>query len=213
MLKISRLNFRPLLEGSHLPFYRTGSPHHWELADAKFMREELNISYYFDLRTIEEQEKCNFYLHLKDKVDFEHVSAPIDLCMDDFFKLAYQSGLDYANYYIRMLPKAYEVLQKVKQKEAELQPGEKILFGCAAGKDRTGLLALLILKDKGYEDAEIIADYMASIQATQLYLHYFYDENFKRVISEDKFLASMTPKPYVIEVVLDHINTHSLYQG
>lgn len=51
--------------------------------------------------------------------------------------------------------KAYQALF------AAMQAGEvPLLFHCTAGKDRTGVAAMLILKTLGVSDADILADYM-----------------------------------------------------
>lgn len=47
-----------------------------------------------------------------------------------------------------------------------------VLFHCAAGKDRTGLLAMFLLAIAGVDDMDIIADY----EISRTYIQYFSDD-------------------------------------
>jgi hypothetical protein len=204
------INFRPLYPKAGLPFYRTGSPHYWDTADIHTFNKDLGITHYYDLRTEFEQDRCRYCTELKMETPIKHVSSPIDLTGDAFLDIVNASALDYANYYLRMLPRAIQVADQLQAHAEETQGEEKLLFGCAAGKDRTGLVAMVLLKRNGVDDASILEDYMESAQADFLTLKYFYNEWVKDKISPDDFVASMRPKPYTLEIVLDHINTHKL---
>lgn len=204
------INFRPLCPKASVPLYRTGSPHYWNENDIVHFRNHLGITYYYDLRTEFEQNRCRYCLELKKNATIEHVSTPIDLTGDLFFDTVNASALEYANYYLRMLPQAMKVADLIFAHAERLTEGEKILFGCAAGKDRTGLVAMILLKKYGVNDAMILEDYMESSNAEKLTLKYFYNEGVKEKISPEAFVASMRPKPYTLEIILDHINTHKL---
>lgn len=204
------INFRPVCPKASVPLFRTGSPHYWDEEDVIQFRHNLGITYYYDLRTEYEQSRCRYCVEIKSNTPIKHVSAPIDLTGDLFFDNVNASALDYANFYLRMLPHAIKVADLIFAHAQKLIKGEKILFGCAAGKDRTGLVAMILLKKYGINDAMIIEDYMESSFAEKHTLKYFYNEWLKDKISPEEFVASMRPKPYTLEIILDHINTHKL---
>ena len=83
-----------------------------------------------------------------------------------------------------------------------------VVFHCTAGKDRTGVLAAILLLRLGVDEADIIADYQVS--------HTYNQTGINRVISsmpqlqpylaqagEDSFLHS---RPANIQAVLDVLN-------
>lgn len=55
-----------------------------------------------------------------------------------------------------------KVLTVLKENEAQ---GKATLFHCTAGKDRTGIVSMALLMDKGVEDEVIIKDYMKTNQS------------------------------------------------
>ena len=204
------LNFRSLCPNNPLPFYRTGSPHYWEKEDILHLRRHLGITHYYDLRTEIEQHHCRYCRELKENPFIQHVSMPIDLTGDSFFDTPNASALDYANFYLRMLPQAMKVAEHLFVHAQSMTKDEKILFGCAAGKDRTGLVAMILLKKYGIEDAWILEDYMKSFYTEKDILKHFYTDAFKNKITPEAFVASMQPKQSTLEIILNHIHTHQL---
>lgn len=65
-------------------------------------------------------------------------------------------GLWYAGLFRAQAPRLVEALVLIAESEGG------VLFHCAAGKDRTGILAVAILSSAGAEREHIIADYMAT---------------------------------------------------
>ncbi|MGI5873278.1 MAG: tyrosine-protein phosphatase [Bacillota bacterium] len=110
-----------------------------------------------------------------------------------------------ARAYFSELPAAAAPLRKIFHLFAEAENG--VLFHCEAGKDRTGVVAALLLTLVGAEEAEIIDDYAAS---------------FDRLYGEgaDVFLADreLIPKAEVMEYFLDffyakYISSESFFAG
>ncbi|MCD2172096.1 tyrosine-protein phosphatase [Rhizobium sp. C4] len=60
--------------------------------------------------------------------------------------------------YVRALEERMEVIASILTVIAEAEAGA-VLFHCTAGKDRTGLIAALLLVNAGVADDDIIADY------------------------------------------------------
>ena len=60
-----------------------------------------------------------------------------------------------ANSYVKMVD-----TQMVEIVDTIMSAKTNVLFFCNAGKDRTGVVSAIILKRMGFDDAQIIADYM-----------------------------------------------------
>jgi protein-tyrosine phosphatase len=69
--------------------------------------------------------------------------------------------VDMAHGYLRMLESFTDYLSAMVQAVAN---GEKILFHCAAGKDRTGITAMTMLALAGVADSYVLDDYEMSAQ-------------------------------------------------
>lgn len=63
-------------------------------------------------------------------------------------------------------------------------PGQRVVIHCYAGKDRTGIVAALLLASLGVDDAAIVADYTASDAAIEPSLAYAerHDSEWARLI-------------------------------
>lgn len=62
------------------------------------------------------------------------------------------------DFYARTLSTRAEALREVMQAITEAPPGA-VMFHCTAGKDRTGVIAALLLGNADVRDADIVADY------------------------------------------------------
>ena len=71
------------------------------------------------------------------------------------------NGIDaYVGMYFEILTGTHVEIYKQFFRHLLDKPSENVLFHCAAGKDRTGVLSSLILKLVGASDEEIALDYM-----------------------------------------------------
>lgn len=104
---------------------------------------------------------------------------------------------------IDTMPSAFvTVMREIAQAEGA------VLFHCSAGKDRTGLIAMMLLDLAGVDRAQIVADYTL----TATYLGPLIDQHRAAVEAEggdfttySKYLAST---PATMESFLDHFQTH-----
>ncbi|GGP21925.1 tyrosine-protein phosphatase [Silvimonas iriomotensis] len=85
------------------------------------------------------------------------------------------------------------------------QPEGCVLFHCSAGKDRTGMVAALLLNLAGVPDEDIIADYTRSATNLHLALAQFGEQN----APELRHLLGAEPEHMVM--FLDHLRRH--YDG
>lgn len=98
--------------------------------------------------------------------------------------------------YISLLDDSAAALSQVFSHLAEAQGGS--LFHCSVGKDRTGVVALLLLKLAGVADIDVVADYSMS----EIYMQDIFVDYAKRDDIPPHVLRS---KPQSAQRVLQHL--------
>lgn len=156
-------NFRGL--GSHLDnikplFYRTGNPSNISIEDAKIIKS-LNVTHYVDLRSDKEVELYGKPIKLiYEGINWVHM--PVQGYHAYFEDILYPSKRDYAEYYKKILRASEESTRKLVDlinKSPGILP---LVFGCTAGKDRTGVISALLLLVMRHSDNDIMEDYALS---------------------------------------------------
>ncbi len=142
--------------------FRADGLHRTDAAGQELVAQ-LGIRRLVDLRSSEEAEGEGRFQHTMVQVDavpiVERISDLIktvgvdvtDLMLEHYFIMARDSGAQFAA--------ALGVVADA------LDRGEPVVFHCAAGKDRTGLVAALLLGGLGVPDDHIAADYAQSALA------------------------------------------------
>lgn len=140
--------------------YRSGSIS-FKNEDEKKAFQERHIQNVLDLRSHQEVESCHD--EITNDCNYIHISAIADDTNFDMTSFAFQDELTIVK---GMFSKIYENLPfsnpAYKKIFEILENHESILFHCSAGKDRSGIAAMLILKLLGVDDETIIQDYMKS---------------------------------------------------
>lgn len=90
-----------------------------------------------------------------------------------------------AGLYISLLDNSATELAQIFRILAQTQEGT--LFHCAVGKDRTGVVAMLLLQLAGVEEADIVADYAV----TDTYMREVFDKRFSNIDIEDYRIRSL----------------------
>ncbi|MCL1918232.1 MAG: tyrosine-protein phosphatase [Peptococcaceae bacterium] len=165
----------------------------------------LGVRTVIDLRNQDEYEKVPSGLS-----EYEHVTY---VCLPlyseetkrslDFDKLPPDFNL--GALYIDMLDTHQDSIRRFFAQAAQAREG-KILFHCSAGKDRTGLLAALLLKLCGVSDNDVIQDYAL----TEVFLAQMLPilkENAGMPAQLDKLVDDMLGSdPVHMERLLKHLN-------
>ena len=159
--------------------YRADSLSSLSRVDIKKLNE-LNIVYDCDLRSHYEQEmapdkawKAEFIdCHLYAESPAEHVDKAILTKliknikpMDNYLGQIYQKVL--------LSTHGQKIFKTVLEKLLTLEDDQALVFHCSAGKDRTGMIAALILMGLGVSDDDITRDYLVT---NRLY-HFSYQKN------------------------------------
>jgi len=131
--------------------FRSDALHHLTPADLRRVRDELGIRIVVDLRsTAERAGEAPTSLcappvreHHVPLFDGERRSAPSSMTLDEIYSILLRVARAPIARFVRLLAESRE----------------PVLFHCAAGKDRTGVLSAVVLGVAGVGDEDIVADY------------------------------------------------------
>ena len=138
-------------------FYRSDALHRLSEDDLSWM-EEKKITYVLDLRSRSEVEQAPDRI----RENFTYCSIPMsDRVNDSQEKLSMPERL--SDLYITILNTHQEEIKEVMERIAE-RSGEPVVFHCAVGKDRTGVIAMLLLRLAGVSGEVVAADYSVSAE-------------------------------------------------
>ena len=134
--------------------FRSDALHHMSPRDVALVRDELGIRTVVDLRSTAERTRepmaalyaPPFRAHHIPLFDRDRSGAAPALPLDELYRALLAVAREPMARIVRVLAEAHE-------------PG---LFHCAAGKDRTGLVAAVVLGAVGVRDADIVDDYAAT---------------------------------------------------
>ena len=130
-------------------FYRSDLPKNMDDEEIEKILK-LNISTVIDLRTEEEVNRKPNSLNIKN-IDYYNVSLLGDKCpeFEKDIPIGYMNILSNNE----TMRKTFKIILDAKG---------SVLFNCTAGKDRTGMVAMLLLKLADVYDEDILVDYQIS---------------------------------------------------
>ncbi len=208
------LNFRPLFNlqaSAQAPsyLYRSGELIELSAEEVNFIAHDLKIKHYLDMRTVQEVDKNGKPEQLID-AGVTWINFPIN---DNNHYFRTKSNPDYNDYYDSY--KELLVLNKEQYKNIIIHLAkvykQGCIFSCFAGKDRTGILAILLMLFVGVERNDIITDYVASEKSLLNNINYFESKWTKKGLSKVQYAARLTPSPQTATLLIHHIN--SIYGG
>ena len=201
-------NFRdlgglPTLDGRrirHLRLLRSDTLQALSERDAAALRDDFGLQVVIDLRLAREViEEGRGPLAAFDSIGY--VNAPLEMASTD--GVAPERVLEAL--YLQCLHSPSTV-QAVKYVAANA--GKPTLFHCAAGKDRTGVVAALVLSLLGVDDETIVGDYMDSAPNMPRML-----ARFAMWPRYRDHLAAMPPQVYAVEEKPIRALLHALRVG
>jgi protein-tyrosine phosphatase len=139
--------------------YRADGPHALTDADVTTLRG-LELSTVIDLRTVEEVEQRGCYTTVLSDVVEYHLPM-IDVLPDANELPAWVDPSVVARRYRDMLDSGHDSIAEILAVLSD-PSAYPAMFHCSAGKDRTGLVAAVVLGIVGVPDATIVADYALS---------------------------------------------------
>ena len=147
--------------------FRSDALHHMTAEDVRFARNELRLATVIDLRSLGEVQRDklgplmdgpinHYHLPLIEEVRYSTTDQPNGDAFGDPFATADQ-------YFGRLEQGGAKIATVVRLLSTGVYPA---VFHCAAGKDRTGIVAAVVLSLLGVSDEQIIRDYAT----TSLYI-------------------------------------------
>ncbi len=167
--------------------FRSDAPVSLSAADVETLRR-LKITTHIDLRTADEVERWPSAVANLEGFRYHHV----DLCA--CMQMLPESEAGVAASYLEMTGQA-EPMARIFHIIANAEGG--VMFHCAAGKDRTGVVAAILLMLAGVERADLLADYIL----TAAYMR----EPVKKLFETDPDIPYyiLTPRVEYMEAFLD----------
>ena len=181
-------------------FVRSDVPmglHDDDLAELK----RFGLTTVIDLRQPHELERDPSCLQSRDGVDWHHVEVWGHIDEDDgpadkFDIVAfYLAALDHAG---PGFARAFEILARSEG---------SALFHCTAGKDRTGLLALLLLEVAGVPTELIVADFALTHDRIGPLRERLLADAEKNGVSREQFSRLLGATPDMIEPAIEHLRS------
>ena len=193
------INFRPVgtATGLAAQFYRSGDLAGVQASAATAIYNRLGVRSFIDLRSEAEVIRYGEPVELtRQGVDW--VRSPISGYSGEPIRHASASAADYARYYLDLLESSSMALVNSLTVIAD-RCEEPVVFGCHAGKDRTGLLSIVLLEIAGATRDEIRDDYAASTQALQVSIDNFSDKWQRRGLDRQVYATRLTAHPETID--------------
>ncbi len=155
-----------------------------------------------DLRSPEEIDKEADLLAEDSR--FQYLSLPVFSADASPAALAAET-FDMGALYVHMLRDRGEVFQKILR--AVLGTEGVVLFHCTAGKDRTGVLAALLLLAAGVDRETVVAEYAYTGELLRPLLDKL-REGMPEGAGRERAEAMLAADPAYIETLIDDLDTH-----
>jgi protein-tyrosine phosphatase len=198
------INFRDLIAFSALGLFRgsvfrTGTLAGLDRESARQLVGQTSLRGFVDLRTVQERERDGEATRLAEAGVVVH-HHPIDEGRTRVRAHRDPSPEDYAQSYVAMLDLAAAALGTVLDLIALGQL--PLAFGCTAGKDRTGVVAALLLACLGAEEDAIVEDYAATTSALAGHLGAFEAHWTRKGLSPQAYAARLVAHPQAMRTFL-----------
>lgn len=167
--------------------------------------ERLGLATVIDLRQPQELERDRSCLHGLEGLDWHNVEVWGRIDSDD----GPADEFDIVAFYLAALDHAGPAFAEAVTLLAESEGAA--LFHCTAGKDRTGLLALLLLEVAGVPTEAIIEDFALTHDRIDPLRERLLNDAEKRGVSREQFSRLLGATPDLIKPAIEHL--HSRYGG
>lgn len=144
------------------------------MSDKDFLLKRYNLKKAIDLRTAQEVQKASNVFAIDEDVKYVNIPLSDDVDPNKPFDLSNIPENFLKDLYIDIIENRQSNIKNVINEILELDDNASVIFHCTAGKDRTGVVAMLLLGICGVAKQDITTNYMQT--ATNLkYNKYFYD--------------------------------------
>lgn len=171
--------------------YRSDALHRIEGPDLEVLGA-LDLRAVFDLRSAAELDTDGLGGFVGRRVPHHH--APMmAVALNPYDQTVDWRGIDLEERYVSMLEEGASAIRSVLDAVADPEPGA-VVFHCSAGKDRTGVLAAVLLSAVGVDEDAVVADYELS-QANIAEVIKGYRDEMKAAGLDDDAIAYLVSSP------------------
>lgn len=180
-------------------FFRSDIP--MRLADSDLARlEALDLSTVVDLRQPQELERDQNSLAARAGIDYQNIEIWGHIANDEQPKDPY----DITAFYVRALDHAGGAFVRVMTVLAGAP--RAALFHCTAGKDRTGLVAALLLESVGVDRPTIMEDFALTHDRIEPLRQRLLQDAEERGVAREDFVRLLGATPDLLVPALDHLD-------
>ncbi|MFD1708572.1 tyrosine-protein phosphatase [Siminovitchia sediminis] len=190
--------------------YRSGNFNQLNKSSLSLLREKIGITHLYDLRTHQEykndniEELCSWY-------DLKLVSLPLGNFPSRFRTKKILLPEDYVQYYEQILAYNQSELYILFTELLYHLNFRNFVFGCHAGKDRTGIVSYLLLSMAGKSIDDKVKDYVLSSYYINQKLDFFKKSWQKRGLTPLEYAKRIEAIPTTIKLFDRSIK--SIYGG
>lgn len=201
-----------LINARHLGGYRAGDMLTSDKAyircenPDKLTRHDMDALYDFGIRTVidlrspEEVAQSANPLSCDDRFDYHGIPV---FSTDASPEALAQKRIDMGQLYIYMADHCTASFYQIFDTILHSQGG--VLFHCTAGKDRTGVLAAILLLACGVEKDDVVREYAFTEELLRPLVKQL-ENNVPKGMEKENMQAMLAAKPEYISVFVDHLN-------
>lgn len=165
---------------------------------------DLGLATVIDLRSDLELQRHPSVLAGHDSIDYRHIPlfdslAPVDTLLSS------PTEYSLAERYVSAVEICGPALAKVAATIAEAEGGV-VLFNCTAGKDRTGIVAAMLLGLAGVADDDIVQDYALTASTAGSLMDRLRDAARQRGLSEAAASVLLASEARTMQALLGHVS-------
>lgn len=172
--------------------------------DVNLLQERFGVACFLDLRTNEERARRPFH-HGWQASGARLLSFPLGDFPAAFRQKGRPEPSDYAAYYLDLLQGNGETVRSLLLFMTRELGLRRFVFGCSAGKDRTGVVAFLLLSLAGAAPETIVEDYALTTAFNRANLEYFRPHWEKRGMTPEEYAERIAARPEIIRLFAEGI--------
>lgn len=150
--------------------------------DKKFLIDKYNLKKVIDLRSVDEINIAANAFSEDTRVEYVNISLADDVDPNKVVDINNISENFLRDFYINLIEDKMDNIKKVIQEIADIGENDSVIFHCTAGKDRTGVIAMLLLGICGVSKQDIATNYMQT--ATNLKYNTHFTSGMKKLAEE-----------------------------
>jgi protein-tyrosine phosphatase len=143
--------------------YRSGDPTEMSARDKDILKSEIKLKTVIDLSSPDEVKKSK-EIRLLEDIGARYFNIPFRPDEPNYYEKElklYQKTLNMGYFYLGRIGHESFGRKLIQALEIFADPQHyPVLFHCGAGKDRTGVMAAMVLKLLGVSDADVVGDYL-----------------------------------------------------